>query len=211
MSQNSLLDVSNNELEIIEFLIDEKQPDGKVYSGHYGINVAKVLEIIRLPNITSVPSKCDPSVLGTFNLRGKVLPIGGVKEKVLAAHRAGVTNILLPKDNEKDLADIPEVRVIERYIAQPDCGETGFVHTLSHLRVILQGRAWTVRVAFQWGNKTEGQIPLFEYAGITRVLLKVRGDCACARLRGHRGTLVVADGGDVEGEMCAIKSRWRGL
>ena len=75
MSQNSLLDVSNNELEIIEFLIDEKQPDGKVYSGHYGINVAKVLEIIRLPNITSVPSKCDPSVLGTFNLRGKVLPI----------------------------------------------------------------------------------------------------------------------------------------
>ena len=75
MSQNSLLNVSNNELEIIEFIIDEKQPDGKVYSGHYGINVAKVLEIIRLPNITSVPSKCDPSVLGTFNLRGKVLPI----------------------------------------------------------------------------------------------------------------------------------------
>ena len=75
MSQNSLLNVSNNELEIIEFIIDEKQPDGKVYSGHYGINVAKVLEIIRLPNITSVPSKCDPSVLGTFNLRGRVLPI----------------------------------------------------------------------------------------------------------------------------------------
>ena len=75
MSQNSLLNVNNNELEIIEFIIDEKQPDGKVYSGHYGINVAKVLEIIRLPNITSVPSKRDPSVLGTFNLRGKVLPI----------------------------------------------------------------------------------------------------------------------------------------
>lgn len=75
MSQNSMLNVNNNELEIIEFLIDEKQPDGSAYSGHYGINVAKVLEIIRLPNITSVPSKCDPSVLGTFNLRGKVLPI----------------------------------------------------------------------------------------------------------------------------------------
>ena len=75
MSQNSLLNVNNNELEIIEFIIDEKQPDGSSYSGHYGINVAKVLEIIRLPNITSVPSKCDPSVLGTFNLRGKVLPI----------------------------------------------------------------------------------------------------------------------------------------
>ena len=92
MSQNSLLNVSNNELEIIEFIIDEKQPDGKVYSGHYGINVAKVLEIIRLPNITSVPSKCDPSVLGTFNLRGKVLPVGGIKEKILAAKRAGITD-----------------------------------------------------------------------------------------------------------------------
>ena len=75
MTQNSLLNVNNNELEIIEFLIDERLPDGGTYSGHYGFNVAKVLEIIRLPSVTSVPSKHDASVLGTFNLRGKVLPI----------------------------------------------------------------------------------------------------------------------------------------
>ena len=41
-------------------------------------------------------------------MRGRVLPIGGVKDKVLAAHRAAIKNIVLPKDNEKDLADIPK-------------------------------------------------------------------------------------------------------
>ena len=58
--------------------------------------------------LTRVPVRKDVAMTGEITLRGKVLPVGGIKEKMLAAHRVGVTMLILPKENEKDLAEVPE-------------------------------------------------------------------------------------------------------
>jgi ATP-dependent Lon protease len=58
--------------------------------------------------LTNIPVKANVAMTGEITLRGEVLPIGGLKEKLLAAHRGGITTVLIPEENEKDLAEIPK-------------------------------------------------------------------------------------------------------
>ncbi len=69
-----------------------------------GISIATAITSV----LTGIPVRCDVAMTGEITLRGEVLPIGGLKEKLLAAHRGGIKTVLIPQENVKDLQEIPE-------------------------------------------------------------------------------------------------------
>jgi ATP-dependent Lon protease len=73
-----------------------------------GPSAGVAISVALVSAMSGRPVRRDVSMTGEITLRGRVLPIGGLKEKVLGAHRAGITNIILPRDNEADIEDIPE-------------------------------------------------------------------------------------------------------
>jgi len=99
------------EYGIIPPLFEQKDfhihvPEGATPKDGPSAGVGMVTSIVS--SITGNPVRRDVAMTGEVTLTGQVLPIGGLKEKLLAAHRAGIKQVLIPKENEKDLADMPQ-------------------------------------------------------------------------------------------------------
>ena len=81
-------------------------PEGAVPKDGPSAGVAMCTAIVSV--LTSIPVRADVAMTGEITLRGEVLPIGGLKEKLLAAHRGGIKTVLIPEENSRDLAEIPD-------------------------------------------------------------------------------------------------------
>jgi ATP-dependent Lon protease len=121
-------------------------PEGATPKDGPSAGVAMATSLVSI--LTGIPVRRDVAMTGEITLRGRVLPIGGLKEKLLAALRAGITTVFIPKENEKDLAEIPDnVKKHLKLIPVADVDE-----------VIAQALARRP-VAIEWEEPAEAPLP----------------------------------------------------
>jgi ATP-dependent Lon protease len=119
--------------------------------------------------LTGIPVKKNVAMTGEITLRGRVLPIGGLKEKVLAAHRAGINTIIVPVENKKDIDDIPEnVREKIKFVLASDMDtviSTALVkHSIKRLKSGVTGKVRQEIIAEEQAAVTglQKDIPVIE-------------------------------------------------
>ncbi len=121
-------------------------PEGATPKDGPSAGVAMATSIVSI--LTGIPVRRDVAMTGEITLRGRILPIGGLKEKLLAALRAGITTVFIPKDNEKDLAEIPDnVKKLLKLVPVADVDE-----------VIAQALARRP-VAIEWEEPADPPVP----------------------------------------------------
>jgi ATP-dependent Lon protease len=121
-------------------------PEGATPKDGPSAGVAMATSIVSI--LTGIPVRRDVAMTGEITLRGRILPIGGLKEKLLAALRAGITTVFIPKENEKDLAEIPDnVKKHLKLIPVADVDE-----------VIAQALARRP-VAIEWEDPSDAALP----------------------------------------------------
>ncbi|MDR0968653.1 MAG: endopeptidase La [Holosporaceae bacterium] len=103
-SRSSAFGINPRVFETTDFHIHV--PEGATPKDGPSAGVAMVTGIVS--SLTSIPVRKEVAMTGEISLRGRVLPIGGLKEKLLAAHREGIQTVIIPKDNESDLEEIPQ-------------------------------------------------------------------------------------------------------
>jgi len=122
-------------------------PEGATPKDGPSAGVGMVTSIVSM--LTGIPVSRDVAMTGEITLRGRVLPIGGLKEKLLAALRGGITRVLVPKENEKDLADIPEN--IKRSLE---------IVPVTNVEEVLEYALVNPMVPIEWKNEDEGRAAL---------------------------------------------------
>ena len=117
-------------------------PDGATPKDGPSAGLAMVTSIVSV--LTGIPVRKDIAMTGEVSLRGNAMPIGGLKEKLLAALRGGIKTVLIPEENEKDLADIP------------DNVKAGLeIIPVSHVSEVLKHALTSVPDAIEWDEAAE--------------------------------------------------------
>ncbi len=120
-------------------------PEGATPKDGPSAGVAMATAIISV--LTGIPVRKDVAMTGEITLRGRVLPIGGLKEKLLAALRGGIKTVIIPEENVKDLADIPE-EIKKKLELVP----------VSRMEDVIKTALVRVPEAIQWEEETQAPI-----------------------------------------------------